>query len=68
MNDFGKKFAPVLAGSFLAGPAMTYGIAAYSNPLVRTTLDAIGSIDGIRNAFTDNGISKTIRLAKEGDT
>jgi hypothetical protein len=47
---------------------MTYGIAAYSNPLVRTALDTIGSIDGIRNTFTDNGISKTIRLAKEGDT
>lgn len=25
------------------------------------------TIDGIRNAFTDNGIQKTVRLAKEGD-
>jgi hypothetical protein len=68
ISDFGNKFAPVLAGSFLAGPLITYGIAAYSNPLIRTALDTIGSIDGIRNVFTDNGISKTIRLAKKGDT
>jgi hypothetical protein len=27
-----------------------------------------GTGQGIKNAFSDNGISKTIRLAQEGDT
>lgn len=48
-----------------AGPTI---ISAYSNPFVRTALDVVSGIDGIRNATTDNGIRKTIRLAKKGDT
>jgi hypothetical protein len=35
--------------------------------LVRKGLDILGSIDGVRNAFTNNGIQKTINLAKKGD-
>ena len=30
-------------------------------------LDIVGTADGIRNLTTDNGISKTIRLTKNGD-
>ena len=68
INEFGQKFAPVLAASFVAPYAITGGIQMYSNPFVKAALDVVGSVDGVRNALSDNGISKTIKLAKEGDT
>jgi hypothetical protein len=38
-----------------------------THPGLRFGLDAVGTIDGIRNAISDNGIQKTLRLYKEGD-
>lgn len=50
-------------------PLATYAGAAYSSipKSVKTFVDIIGSIDGLRNMVSHNGISKTVRKAKEGD-
>lgn len=68
IDKAGQQFAPVLAATFAAPYAIGLGTKALLNPYVRTALDVAGNIDGTRNFFTDNGISKTIRLAKEGNT
>lgn len=50
-------------------PLATYAGAAYSSipKSVKTFVDIIGSVDGLRNMVSHNGISKTVRKAKEGD-
>lgn len=68
ISNAGTKLAPVLAGAAAFPFALNLGMAAYANPFVRTALDVIGTIDGVRNFVSDNGVSKTVRLAKEGDT
>lgn len=68
ISNAGTKLAPVLAGTAAFPFALNLGMAAYANPFVRTALDVVGTIDGVRNFVSDNGVSKTIRLAKEGDT
>lgn len=67
IDKAGRKFAPVIAGAAVAPWLISGGIAAAANPLVKTTFDIIGSLDGIRNAASNNGVRKTIRLAKEGN-
>lgn len=67
ISNAGKKLAPVLAGAAVAPYVISTGAVALANPYVRTALDLIGTVDGVRNAFTENGVKKTIRLAKEGD-
>lgn len=67
IDKSGRKFAPVVAGAAVAPWLISGGIAAVANPLVKTTFDIIGSLDGIRNATSNNGVRKTIRLAKEGN-
>ena len=64
----GRKFAPVVAGAAVAPWLISGGVAAATNPLVKTAFDVAGSIDGIRNAASKNGVRKTVRLAKSGDT
>lgn len=52
-----------LAGGFIAGSiALPYAVAALNNPIIQAGL----TIDGIRNAFSNNGVQKTYRLTKEG--
>lgn len=68
ISNAGTKLAPILAGTAAFPFALNLGMAAYANPFVRTALDVAGTIDGVRNFVSDNGVSKTIRLAKEGDT
>lgn len=67
ISEAGIKLAPVLVGAAAAPWAISGGIAAYTNPITRSIIDLAGSIDGIRNAASKNGVRKTIRLAKEGD-
>lgn len=67
ISEAGTKLAPVLVGAAAAPWAISGGIAAYTNPITRSIIDLAGSIDGIRNAASKNGVRKTIRLAKEGD-
>lgn len=67
ISEAGTKLAPVLVGAAVAPWAISGGIAAYTNPITRSIIDLAGSIDGIRNAASKNGVRKTIRLAKEGD-
>lgn len=67
ISEAGTKLAPVLVGAAAAPWAISGGIAAYTNPITKSIIDLAGSIDGIRNAASKNGVRKTIRLAKEGD-
>ena len=39
----------------------------FNNPITGTTLDALGTIAGQKNFYSDNGYKKTIARAKEGD-
>ena len=55
-----------LAGVSDAAMANPY-IGKVYNPLTRTLLDTWLSGQGIVDAISDNGIRKTVRLAKEGD-
>lgn len=58
--------AGLSTGAFAAG---VNGLKTlYSNPFLRLGLDITGSVDGINNAVSGNGVRKTIKLAKEGDT
>lgn len=68
IDKAGRKFAPVLAGAAAAPWLISGGIAAYTNPVTKAIIDGIGAVDGIRNAASKNGVRKTIRLAKEGNT
>lgn len=67
IDKAGRKFAPVVVGAAAAPWLISGGVAAATNPLVKTAFDIAGSIDGIRNAASKNGVRKTIRLAKEGN-
>lgn len=67
IDKAGKQLAPVLAASFAAPYIIGGGAIALSNPIVRSILNTVGTIDGIRNAASKNGVRKTIRLAKERD-
>ena len=59
------------AGAIATSGAIGAGIngikSVFANPYARSLFDMTGTIDSVRNALSDNGISKTIRLAKEGD-
>lgn len=75
ISDKGKYFSwiPGLAGAgaIATSGAIGAGIngikSVFANPYARSLFDMTGTIDSVRNALSDNGISKTIRLAKEGD-
>lgn len=67
MSKAGTKLAPLLVGTAAAPWAISGGIAAYTNPITKGIIDLAGSIDGIRNAASENGVRKTIGLAKQGD-
>lgn len=67
IDKAGRKFAPVIAGAAAAPWLISGGIAAYTNPVTKAIIDGIGTVDGIRNAASKNGVRKTIRLAKEKD-
>ena len=67
IDKAGRKFAPVVVGAAAAPWLISGGVAAATNPLIKTIFDIAGSVDGIRNAVSKNGVRKTIRLAKEGN-
>lgn len=72
-EDVAKVLAPIVtlpaaAGTGVLSTLLGGAKAIYANPLLRTTLDLAGTYDGVKNAMSDNGIKKTIRLANEGDT
>ena len=51
----------------LATTALSLSPYVFTNPALMRTLDVIGTIDGIHNLTTDNGIKKTIRLVNQKD-
>lgn len=62
----GKELAHTAA---LVGavPAMTLASAAWANPMIKGAVDVATTIDSGKNLLSDNGVSKTIDLAKQGD-
>lgn len=59
----------LFAGALIGGSGIKQGIKFLArHPFLRFSLDTIGTVDGARNTFSNNGIRKTIRLIKEGDT
>lgn len=71
-EDVAKILAPIITLPVAAGTGILGTLAGgvksiYANPFSRTALDLVGTADGIKNAFTNNGIKKTINLTKEGD-
>lgn len=61
----GIAAAPVIGS---VGAYALNGLEAFrvAHPFMAATIDAGLAADGIRNLATDNGVTKTIRLAKEG--
>ena len=69
ISDGRQEAKPLALG--LAGLTALPGITALT-PAVSATLNnpyvnAVLTADGVRNAFSDNGLQKTYRLAKEGN-
>ena len=74
------KTAPYIAATaalpFIIGEGVAGGIATNAainafrtaHPLLTKGISTLLTADGIRNAFTKNGVQKTVRLAKEGKT
>lgn len=72
------KTAPYIAATaalpFIIGEGVAGGIATNAainafrtaHPLLAKGVSTLLTADGIRNAFSNNGIQKTVRLAKEG--
>lgn len=59
----------LFAGALVGGSGIKQGLRFLkSHPLLRAGLDIYGTGDGIVNLFTGDGVQKTLRLAKEGDT
>jgi hypothetical protein len=59
----------LFAGALIGGSGIKQGIKFLArHPFLRFSLDTIGTIDGARNTLSNNGIRKTVRLIKEGDT
>lgn len=75
MSDNAKYFSWIPgaagAGALITSGALGAGAGAikslFANPYSRSALDIMGTADSIKNVLSDNGIAKTIRLAKEGD-
>lgn len=80
-NYVAPRLGAVMAGSLLgaeglsvaapwlvdvAAPAIQRAANTAIGRRIRGGLDVLGTIDGIRNAFSDNGLSKTYRLIDEG--
>lgn len=68
INKAGRPVAVGLAATFAAPAIIGGAAAALLNPYVRLGLDILGSADGVRNLVSKNGVQKTYRLAREGDT
>lgn len=58
--------APIIGTGIGAG---LNGYAAFqaAHPIIATGIDVAGTVDGIRNFFSGNGVQKTARLIKEGN-
>lgn len=67
-NKAGEKVAIGLAATTAAPYIIGTTTKAAINPVVQKVFDVVGTADNIRNIISDNGISKTIKKAKEGDT
>lgn len=65
-----ESAAPLAMGivGAAAAPVLLEGAAsAYAIPQVKTALDVAGSIDGVRNLVSGNGIRKTIGYINDGN-
>lgn len=61
----GIAAAPVI-GSGIAAGLNGYATFQAAHPLLATGIDAALTADGVKNTFSNNGVQKTYRLAKEG--
>ena len=63
--------APYVGGMMVGATASPYIIGEVANlavnPIVQTAANVIGAVDGARNAFSKNGISKTYNAIKDED-
>jgi hypothetical protein len=52
-----------------AAPVIVNGIKAFraAHPIISGAIDAGLTVDGVRNALSDNGVKKTINYAKDGN-
>lgn len=50
----------------VAAPAVSRFLATPTGKIMKAGFDTVGTIDGIRNLASDNGIQKTVRLIDEG--
>ena len=56
----------LVGGTALAAPFISgVGMAAATNPFVQTAVDTYFTVDGVRNAMSDNGVAKTVRLVEQ---
>ena len=62
MAPFAMGVVGASAAPFLEGAAAASGI-----PQVKTAIDVAGSVDGIRNAVSGNGVRKTIKHVRDGE-
>lgn len=67
-NKHADAYAKLLTDANSLGVALgTLGSVWASSPFLRVGLDTAGTVDGIRNVFSENGVQKTVRKYKEGD-
>lgn len=58
-----------LVNANLTGITSALGMNAYvTSPLFKVGTDAYFGYKGAQNLISDNGVAKTVRLAKDGDT
>ena len=66
-NAIGQPATTVVNAANKAGVIKNTATLAKVAKHLDTGVDIAGSIEGLYNAATDNGIKKTVRLAREGD-
>lgn len=68
-NEVARKYVyPAVAATAAAPLAVDAAAAVVANPVLRSVADFVGTVDGLRNAVSENGVAKTVRLAREGNT
>ena len=68
-DEWAHEMAGKLVNANLTGITSALGMNAYvTSPLFRVGTDAYFGYKGAQNLISDNGVAKTVRLAKDGDT
>lgn len=74
INEGAKQIMPVLAGAAAApfalgitAPILNTGLNILMHPVTGRILDTVGTIDGLKNFFSSNGVVKTVEKLSEED-